>query len=308
MTREPGSEHVGHQDHLMLSAYRTRGRGLEAELSRRPDQLGVSVTDLITPQPAPVVLVDEMTSRQTMVHRGGRTVTPQRGRREHHVGQATQARGSERQVRHRAPRTGHTDVVSTMVPSLWYGAGVPGEADLRLCGDVSAKRVLELGVDAEASNAVALAGAGAKAIVSDPDPERIALVRRRAEAAEVHVECHVGAPADLGFATSGSIDVVISSHRLGEVEDLARLFRQVHRVLRAEGPFVIAIPHPAWVMLDEDRRGVERPYGEGAFAIGSLLTTLARADLRVDTIHELRARREDLVPSTLVVRARKLGV
>lgn len=198
--------------------------------------------------------------------------------------------------------------MSTTVPSLWYGAGVPGEADLRLCGDVSAKRVLELGIDAEASNAVALALSGAKAIVSDPDPERIALVRQRAEAAEVHVECHLGAPADLGFATSASIDVVVCSHRLAEVDDLARLFRQVHRVLRPEGPFVIAIPHPAWEMLDDSHTSVARPYGEGAFAIGALLTTLSRADLRVDMIHELRSSASDAVPSTLVIRARKLGV
>lgn len=149
---------------------------------------------------------------------------------------------------------------------------------------------------------------GAKSIAVDPSPERIAAVRAAAEASEVQVECHLGEFAELGFATSGSVDLVVCSHRLGEADDLARLLRQVHRVLRPEAPFIVALPHPAAAMLTTSHERVERAYGEGAFAFSRLLTALFRADLRVDVVHELRSTAEARVPSTLVIRARKLGV
>ena len=198
--------------------------------------------------------------------------------------------------------------MSTTAPRIWYGDGVADETDLRLCGDVAGKRVVELGVAPQGTNAVEFAVQGAKSMVIDPSAERIANVRRAAEAAEVHVECHVGDFAELGFATSGSVDLVVSSHRLADSDDLARLLRQVHRVLRPEAPFVVAVPHPAAAMLDTEGLRVERAYGDGAFAVARLLTALLRADLRVDVVHELRRTDGPPVPSTLVVRARKLGV
>jgi ubiquinone/menaquinone biosynthesis C-methylase UbiE len=191
---------------------------------------------------------------------------------------------------------------------IWYGDGVADDTDLRLCGDVQGKRVVELGAARGGANAVDIARHGAKSIVVDPSADRIAEVRQAAEAAEVQVECHVGELADLGFATSGSVDLVLCSHRLHEVDDVPRLLRQAHRVLRAEAPFVVAVTHPAWAMLDEERSRVERNYGEGAFAVSALLTLLFRADLRIDVVHELRTAGKAAVPSTLVVRARKLGV
>jgi SAM-dependent methyltransferase len=198
--------------------------------------------------------------------------------------------------------------VSTTTPRIWYGDGVADDSDLRLCGDVTGKRVVELGVAPPGTNAVEFAVQGAKSIVVDPSAEQIAGVRRAAETAEVHVECHVGDFAELGFATSGSVDLVVSSHRLAEADDLARLLRQVHRVLRPEAPFVVAVSHPAAAMLSTDGQQVERGYGEGAFAVGRLFTALLRADLRIDVVHELRTTPTSPVPSTLVVRARKLGV
>jgi SAM-dependent methyltransferase len=198
--------------------------------------------------------------------------------------------------------------VTTTTPTIWYGDGVADETELRLCGDVSGKRVIELGVPPRGTNAVEFAVHGAKAIAVDPSPDRIADIRRAAEASEVQVECHAGELADLGFATSGSVDLVVCSHRLGDVDDVARLLRQVHRVLRPEAPLVVAVRHPAQVMLDAAGQRVERPYGEGSFAVSRVLTALLRADLRVDVVHELRPRPDASVPSTLVIRARKLGV
>ncbi len=37
------------------------------------------------------------------------------------------------------------------------------------------------------------------------------------------------------------------------MDDLNRVFRQVHRVLKADGALVLSLPHPAHAMLDADR-------------------------------------------------------
>ena len=103
------------------------------------------------------------------------------------------------------------------------------------------RRVIELGI---AGNAVALATLGAKAIAVDPDEDRIADLRGDAAAAGVSVECHQGELADLGFAPSGTIDLVIANHTLDDDDDLGRTLRQVHRVLKPGAPFVLAMAHP----------------------------------------------------------------
>ena len=80
--------------------------------------------------------------------------------------------------------------------SIWYGDNVADDSELRLCGDIVGKRVLELGV-APTSNAITAAVAGAKAIALDPSADKIARLRAAAEVAEVKVECHQGELADL---------------------------------------------------------------------------------------------------------------
>ena len=117
--------------------------------------------------------------------------------------------------------------------SIWYGDNVADDSELRLCGDIVGKRVLELGI-ASTSNAITMAAAGAKAIAIDPSADKIARLRAAAEAAEVKVECHHGELADLGLVSSGSIDLVVAAHSLANVDDLPRLLRQVHRVLKSD--------------------------------------------------------------------------
>jgi SAM-dependent methyltransferase len=274
----------------------------------------MSVTDLISAEPAPVVLVDEMTPSETVVDSAHlidralqRLLAERHGRggyppvAEHHA----KVPGIIRPLTHFA---GHTGEVSTTAPTIWFGDGVADETELRLCGEVHGKRVIELGVAPGGGNVVEFARHGAKSIAVDPSPERIAEVRRAAQAAEVQVECHTADLADLGFATSASVDLVVCSHRLATVDDVPRLLRQAHRVLRPEAPIIVAVAHPAGAMLDATGQQVERPYGEGVFSMSALLTLLLRADLRVDVVHELRTAGAPNAPSTLVVRARKLGV
>jgi len=185
--------------------------------------------------------------------------------------------------------------------NIIYGSGIPDDRELRLCGDVTdGWRAVELGVSPW-RNAVTFAANGAKAIAVDPDPERLASVRRAAEAAEVTVQCLATDLADLGDITSGTCDVVVAAQTLLDVDDLSRVFRQVHRVLKASMPLVISVPHPyASVSNDE-------PYGAGPRTVGEWFITLGRSNFRVDHLLELGASPLSPAPTTLVLRARKEG-
>jgi SAM-dependent methyltransferase len=190
-----------------------------------------------------------------------------------------------------------------------YGPLAPNDAELRLCSDQNGKRALELGIS-DAMNALALAEQGAKAIAVDPDATRIARVREQADAAGLRVECHEGDLADLGWATSASIDLVVAAGTLAAVDDLARVLRQVHRVLKPEAPLVIATTHPAHSLVAPNSWEQPTRYGTAARSVADWYMGLYRANFRIDSLQELFAVNQDtqVAPSTLVIRARKLGV
>jgi SAM-dependent methyltransferase len=188
-----------------------------------------------------------------------------------------------------------------MTGNVTYGGGVPDEDELHLLGDLSGgRRVIELGI---AGNAIALAEAGAKAISLDPDADRIADLRSAAASAAVTVECHQGELADLGFAPSGTIDVVMANHTLDDDPDLGRTLRQVHRVLKPGAPFVLTMGHP----FAPVGTGAAGRYGDGHRTVGDLLMALDRANFRIEAFHELGVDDATPVPTTLVVKARKQG-
>ncbi|HRD99733.1 MAG TPA: methyltransferase domain-containing protein [Ilumatobacteraceae bacterium] len=193
-----------------------------------------------------------------------------------------------------------------------YGTSIADDAELRLIGDVTGKRVLELGISTP-SNAVVLAANGARALPADPSADRIAALRREAEAAEVTVQCHQVAVAELGPIASASIDVVVAAHSLDEVDDLARVLRQVHRILKPDASFVVAVRHPidAIVTSADGNTIVTIPYGAGGVrSIGDWFMSMQRTNFAIDVVHELRSigAAHSLTPTTLVLRAKKLGV
>ncbi len=169
---------------------------------------------------------------------------------------------------------------------------------------------------------------------STPSTDQIGHARRLSDREEVTVEWHQGDLADLAFVRADTVDVVLSVYALGIVGDLDRVFRQVHRVLRPDGPFVISLPHPAWRATAAgdpptwrhtywDR--TPRPWTDGGetgadhpLTIADLFGSLTRANFRVDTVLEPEPVAGPprstwwqpamaQIPSTLIVRARKVG-
>lgn len=216
-----------------------------------------------------------------------------------------------------------------------YGPGLPPESELKLLGHVDGRRVLDLGCGA-GSGAVALAKAGARVIAVDDQADNLAEARDRAEREGVRVETHHGPLAELAFVRADTVDAALSAYGLATVDDLDRVFRQVHRVLRSERPFVFSLPHPAFVMLDPsggepvlrrawwDRSPVTWSVGGGrtepdrVVTLTALFSGLNRAGFGVDMLLEPqpdRAAAGDAwsdamrwVPPTLIVRARKQGI
>jgi SAM-dependent methyltransferase len=192
-----------------------------------------------------------------------------------------------------------------MTEQVHYGEGIPADDELGLIGDVSAgRRVIELGI--AGNNSIALARMGAKAIAVDPAAPRISQLRVAATEAEVSVECHLGDLGDLGFAPSGTIDVVVSVHTLDLEEDLSRILRQVHRVLKPGAPFICVLDHP-FASAGPDASGTVRRYGEVRRTIGELLAAFDRSNFRVEVFHELGVGGKSAIPTTLVVKLRKQG-
>jgi ubiquinone/menaquinone biosynthesis C-methylase UbiE len=206
-----------------------------------------------------------------------------------------------------------------------YGPDIPGESELRLLGPVEGKRILVLGCR-RTDAILSLARNQAKVIVVDHVSQRVDRAREACDKAEVRVEFHRTDLADLAFLRGDSIDAALSVFALAEVEDLNRVFRQVHRVLSANAPLAVSLPHPAFATLDPDsgepprlaRRyadaepvtgRVEGVDAEYSHTIGGLFTSLTRAKFRVDTFLEPEPLNSGKVwmPATLVLRARKEG-
>jgi 2-polyprenyl-3-methyl-5-hydroxy-6-metoxy-1,4-benzoquinol methylase len=130
-----------------------------------------------------------------------------------------------------------------------YGPDVPTEASLRLLGDLKGRRVLDLGCGGGQA-AIACARVGATVIGVDVSGEQLAIARRLAERDNVKIELRQGDLADLAFVQSDSIDLVLSTSVLEYVEDIGRVFRQCHRVLRVGAPLVFSTVHPVWRVVE----------------------------------------------------------
>jgi len=214
------------------------------------------------------------------------------------------------QMRTASAAIGHT----VGMHSVWFGRGIADDSEFRLCGDLSGKRAVELGIaptpPTVAPNAVTLALAGAKAIAIDPSADKIASLRQRADEAAVRVECHQSELAELGFITSGSVDVVIAAQTLDDIDDLPRLLRQVHRVLKPGSSFVVALTHPVAAMFGPGSNAAQHRYGELTRSIGEWYMSFERSNFRLDVVHEVAplATPHALAPAVLLVRARKQGV
>jgi SAM-dependent methyltransferase len=127
-----------------------------------------------------------------------------------------------------------------------YGPGSPNEAELQLIGPVAGKRVLEIGCGG-AQCGIAFALQGALVTGVDITASQLAFARELAEKHNVTIEFHERSMENLDPIPSGSQDLVFSAFAFGYVDDLYSCFREVHRVLKADGLFVWSDGHPYYL-------------------------------------------------------------
>lgn len=191
------------------------------------------------------------------------------------------------------------------------GLGVEPALDRRLIGHAAGRRILELGCGGGHA-AVGLALRGARVTAIDDDVGQINAGRELAIRCETTVEFHQTQLADLAFLTADQIDLAISVTSLSFVEDLDRVVRQVHRVIKPGGHLLISLPHPAALCADPQNPALtvrpwngERRVGERYIHnIESVVSSMCRAKFVVDTVLE-RHIDDGMLPATLLVRARK---
>jgi len=202
------------------------------------------------------------------------------------------------------------------IDSIELGPGDVRGLGRRLLGDVSGRRILELGTG-RGNTAIAMAAAGARVVAIDPNAKELAKARIAVEAAEVAVELHEAESFELAFLHAEIFDVVVAVHSLAAAPDLGRVFRQVHRVLKPDRPLVFTLPHPLSLMTDPDDQSlITGDYAESGHVgrgmhvtyrhtISEVFTLLTRSNFHVDTLLEPAG--VGPFPASIVFRGRKLG-
>lgn len=194
-----------------------------------------------------------------------------------------------------------------------FGPGLTEDVDRRLIGDARGRRVLDIGCGG-GHTAVGLAARGARVVATDADPGQLFAARALAQQSSVAVEFHEAGPADLAFIRADQIDIAVSVWALSLVDDLDRVFRQVHRVLRSNAHLIVALPHPAMLCADpvdptrtvRSWRTDEKVGERHVHTAEGLVTSMSRSNFAVDVLLERHA--GGPTPVTLLARGRRLGV
>jgi len=140
-----------------------------------------------------------------------------------------------------------------------YGPGFPEDRRFDFLPDLDDADVLELGCGGGQAS-VGFAREGVDRVVGlDFSTEQLDYARRLREAYDVETSFVAGDVSDLPIADD-AFDLAFSSWVFQMVEDLRAAFAEAARVLRPDGVFVFAIPHPFYEIYDPETRAIERSY------------------------------------------------
>ena len=126
---------------------------------------------------------------------------------------------------------------------------------LRLAGNLSGKRVLELGCAAGGLTAH-LVEQAADVLAVDAEPQMIEFARQRLGNKAHFKVVDLDQPGDI--APPGSVDIVVASLVLHYIKDWSPLLRQLHRALAPGGTLVFSLHHPITGWLLSDRTDYHR--------------------------------------------------
>ncbi|HLC78094.1 MAG TPA: class I SAM-dependent methyltransferase [Candidatus Nanoarchaeia archaeon] len=221
---------------------------------------------------------------------------------------------------------------------IHYGPGSPNESYYKLLGNLKGKKILEIGCGG-AQCGVAMAKQGAKVIGIDISEEQLKFAKELSKKNKVNIQFYQGDIKKLSQIKSNSQDIVFTAFALHYVADLHSCFKEVYRVLKKNGLFVLSLGHPMYGRINSKTLRVEDSYfniGKGTFIfsdptkkfvyyrrnIGELHNTLVDAGFFVERIIEPDSRKRysydpwyglwdytpelmKMVPATIIFKARK---
>lgn len=149
-----------------------------------------------------------------------------------------------------------------------YGPLCPGEDRLNLMGDISGKKVVDLGCGG-GQNAVALNKMGAEVTGVDFSSEQVSLARKLAEDSGSSIMFKAADISSLTFIRDGSHDLAISACAVSFVEDTDSFFAETFRILKSGGRFILSDMNPLQYVLDETEDGMvfNNPYFQRSLSI-----------------------------------------
>lgn len=137
---------------------------------------------------------------------------------------------------------------------LW-GPSMPPEATLEILGpSVAGKDVLEVCCGGGQCS-VYLAERGAHSVGVDLSAKQLDHARAFAQERGVDVRFLEANAEDISMLPDASFDMVFSAFALGFVQDTAKAFREVHRVLRPGGLFAFSWSSPFHVCVTREKDG-----------------------------------------------------
>jgi SAM-dependent methyltransferase len=122
-----------------------------------------------------------------------------------------------------------------------HNAYLERPATLSLLPDVAGLRVLDIGCG-PGDYAAELLRRGADVVAVDVTPRMVEITREKVGDRATVLRADVEQPLD--FAADGEFDVALAALMLDYIDDWRPLFRELSRVLKAEGRFVFSTGHP----------------------------------------------------------------
>jgi len=152
-----------------------------------------------------------------------------------------------------------------------YGPGCPGEKELKLLGYTGGKSILELGCGG-GQNAIALARQGAKVTGVDFSEEQLRYARNLSQKENVSVDFINKNIENPGFFEESKFDILLSSLTFSYIENIAKVFSNVRKIIKEGGLFVFSMEHPLILNTSEENylkfRGSTYPFLKEYFKTG----------------------------------------
>jgi len=160
------------------------------------------------------------------------------------------AASREYQAAHRAELEG----------DILWGPSMPPERDLKILGTtVSGKDILEIACGGGQS-AVYLAAHDGRVTGVDFSAAQLEHARSFARSSGVEIRFLESNVEDLSILGDASFDLAFSAYALGFVEDVRRVFREIHRMLRPGGLFALSWGSPIYTITQEGELAFSKSY------------------------------------------------